>query len=103
MKQLFQITARKFALAALMAFTLVFPSLSAFAQSHDKPVFRAEYPGETRTGYLTASWEPSLDVRHQLAGSSGSAHVLIRPTVHHRPQGSPTTNDLRPNSPTLNT
>lgn len=63
MKKLLQITVRNFAFAAVVTFTLVFASLSAFAQTHDKPVFRAEYPGETHTGSALEPWEPTVTIR----------------------------------------
>jgi hypothetical protein len=63
MKKLLQITARNLAFAAVMAFTLVFASLSASAQSHQSPVFRADYPGETHTGSTLESWGPTVTIR----------------------------------------
>ena len=66
MKKFIQFTKSSIVIALLMTFAIVFASLSASAQTPEKPIFRSEYPGETHTGYLYSSWEPKVTINEPL-------------------------------------
>ncbi len=54
---------KKFVQFMVVLFTLALASLSAYAQAPHAHVFRAAYPGETHTGYLLTSWEPTVTIQ----------------------------------------
>lgn len=66
MKKFVQFTKSNIVFAAMLALAIAFASVSASAQTVDKPLFRAEYPGETHTGYQFSSWEPKVTINEPL-------------------------------------